>query len=102
MLVVDVHAPGRLEERAVEGAQPLADGIELDAERERERGGEHRVLHVVHGAALERRRNEVRPHERDVPPLVVERDHLPVDALLEAARAAAGTNVLTDHERDGG
>ena len=62
MLVVDVHAARRLEERRVEGAQALADRVELDAERERHRGGEHRVLHVVRRAALERRRDQVRPH----------------------------------------
>jgi hypothetical protein len=98
MLVVHVHAARRLEEGGVEGAQALADGIELDAQRERHRGGEHRVLHVVHGAAFERGRDQVRPQQRDVPALVVQRDHLAVDAGLQRAGAAAGTDVLA-HQR---
>ena len=94
MLVEHIHAPGRLEERRVEGAQTLADRIELDAERKCHRGGEHRVLHVVGRASLERRGNQMRPEQRDMAAPVVERDHLSVDARLERAGAAAGADVL--------
>ena len=66
MLVEHVHAARRLEERRVERAQALADRVELDAERERHRRGEHRVLHVVQRAAFERRGDQVRPQQRDV------------------------------------
>ena len=66
VLVEDVHPARRLEERRVEGAQPLADVLELDAHAERHRRGEHRVLHVVQRPALERRRDQVRPEQRDV------------------------------------
>ena len=98
MLVVDVHAARRLVEGRVEGPEALADRVELQSERERHRGGEHRVLHVVRRAALERGRDQVRPDERDVAAAVVERDHLAVDARLERAGAPARADVLA-HER---
>ena len=49
-------------------------------------------------AAFERRRNQVRPQQRDVAAVVVQRDHLAVDARLERAGAAAGADVLA-HQR---
>ena len=51
MLVEDVHPARRLEERRVEGPQPVADVLELEAHAERHRRGEHRVLHVVQSPA---------------------------------------------------
>ena len=53
-------------------------------------------------AALERRRDQVRPQQRDVAALVVERDHLAVDARLERAGAAAGADVLAHQSRAAG
>ena len=96
-LVEDVGAPGHLEVRRVERAQALADVLDLHAHRVGHDGREHGVLHVVHRLALERRRDEVRPEERQVRALVVERDHVAVDALLEHGREAAGAEVLA-HE----
>jgi hypothetical protein len=98
VLVVDVHAARRLEEGRVEGPEALPDRVELDAERERDRSREHRVLHVVRRAALERRGYEMRPHERDVAAAVVERDHLAIDAGLQRAGTPARADVLA-HER---
>src|ERR1039457_3288410 len=98
MLVVDVHAARRLKERAVESSQSMAYGIELDVERKRERRGEHRILHVVHRARFERRRDQVRPHQRDMTALVVQRDHMAVDPGLESTGSTASTDMLA-HDR---
>ena len=94
MLAEHVHAARGLEERGVERAQAVADRVELDAERKRHRRGEHRVLHVVQRTAFERRRNQVRPHQRNVAAAVVQRDHLAVDAGFERAGAATRADVL--------
>ena len=96
MLVEHVHATRRLEERGVEGAQALPDRVELDAEREGDRRGEHRILHVVGRAPLERRRDQMRPHERDVAATVVQRHHLAVHPRFERAGPAARPDVLAD------
>ncbi len=94
MLVEHVHATRRLEEGGVEGAQALADGIQLDAHGESHGGGHHGILHIVHGPALQRGRNQVRPQQRNVPALVVQGDHLAVDAGFQCAGAATGANVF--------
>ncbi len=71
MFVEHVHAPRRLEEGRIEGAQSLTDGVELYAQAKCHGGREHGVLHVVGGTALEGRRDQVRPQERDVAAAVV-------------------------------
>ena len=68
--------PGAWKKRGVEGAQAVADVLELDAHAEGHRRGEHRVLHVVHRPALERGRDQVGPEQRDVGAVIVDRDHL--------------------------
>ncbi len=99
VLVEDVHAARRLEERGVEGAQALADRIELDAQRERHRGGEHRILHVVQWRALPSVAGIRCVHSSGMwPPAIVQGDHLAVDARLERAGAAAGANMFA-HQR---
>ena len=100
VLVEDVHPARRLEERGVERAEPVADVLELEPHAERHRRGEHRVLHVVQRPALERRRDEVGPQQRDVGAVIVDRDHLAVDPRLEHDAAAAGADVLA-HQRVG-
>ena len=87
MLVVDVHAPGRLEERRVEGPQAVANILEVDRHVVGQRRGEHRVLHVVQRAAFERGRDQVCPQQRHVRVAIVDRDHVAVHALLRARRA---------------
>src|SRR5690606_15060338 len=52
-LLEHVEAAGGLEVGAVEGAQALADVLELDALGVADAGGEHRVLDVVQRLALE-------------------------------------------------
>ena len=47
VLAEHVHPAGRLEERGVEGAQPVADVLELLAQAVGDGGGDHGVLHVV-------------------------------------------------------
>ena len=98
MLVVDVGASRGLEERRVEGAQPLADGLKLESHREAHRRGDHRVLHVVHCAPFHGRGNEMRPEQGDVRATVVNGDHLPVDATLQRDCPPASADMLT-HER---
>jgi hypothetical protein len=95
-LVVEVEPPGRLEERSVEGAETVPDVFELHAEAERHGGGEHGVLDVVERLALHGRRDEMRPQQRDVMALVVQRDHVSRDPLFEHDRPPAGADVLTD------
>ena len=58
--------PGSLEEGGIEGAQALADGVQLHAKRERHGGREHGVLHVVGRATLERRGDQVSPQQREM------------------------------------
>jgi hypothetical protein len=66
VLVEDVQAARRLEETGREGAQAVLDVLAADLQAIGERGREHRVLHVVHGATLDGRRDQVRPHQRQV------------------------------------
>src|SRR6516162_6643238 len=66
VFIEDVHPSWRLEEGRIKGSQTLADRVQLDPERESHGGGEHRILHVVGGAALERRGNQVRPQQWNV------------------------------------
>ena len=99
MLVEHVHAaraPGRRWCRRCAG--PGGSRSSLMPERERHRRRDHRVLHVVQRAAFQRRRDQVRPQQRDVAALVVQRDHVAVDAGLQRAGAAAGADVLA-HQR---
>ena len=70
-----LRAARHLEVRGVERAQALADVLDLDAHRVGHHRGEHGVLHVVQRLALEGRGDEVRPEQREVRALVVERDH---------------------------
>ena len=57
----------------------------------------HGILNIVQRAALQGGRYQVRPQQRDVMPLlVVERDHIAVDALLQHERGAACHDVLAD------
>ena len=100
VLVEDVEAARRLVVRRGKGAEAVADVVQPDplhralAQGVGDRGGEHRVLHVVRRLALDRRRDEVRPDQRDVPPAVVDRDHVPVHARLQDHGAAPGADVL--------
>ncbi len=94
MFVVDVHATRRLEEGRVEGAQAVADVLEADTHVVGEPCREHGVLHVVHCPTLDGRRNEMRPEQRRVDLLVIDRDHMPVHALLEHQRLPARLDVL--------
>ena len=71
MLVEYVHASGCLVERRVEGTQALTDGVELDAERKRHGGGEHRILYVVRRAAFERGRDQVGPKQRNMAAAII-------------------------------
>ena len=61
MLVVDVHASGRLEESRVESAQAVANVLQADTHVVGERSRKHCVLHVVHCPPFQRRGNQVRP-----------------------------------------
>ena len=62
--VEDVGAAWHLEVGRVEGAQALADVLDLHAHGEGHHGSEHGVLHVVKSLALEGRGDEVRPEQR--------------------------------------
>ena len=96
MLIEDVGAARRLEEGRVEGAEALTDRLELDPHGEGHRRGEHGVVHVVERAPFHGRRDQVRPQQRDVRALVVDRDHLAVHAALERDGPPAGADVLAD------
>jgi hypothetical protein len=73
----------------------VADVFEIDTHVIGQRRGEHGVLHVVQSAPLQRRRDQVGPQQRQVVPvLVVQGDHVAVDALLEHQRRTTGLDVL--------
>ena len=94
MLIIDIQATRRLEEARVEGPQAMPDVLEAHAHRERHCRSEHRVLHVVQRLALDRRRDQVCPEQRNVRAMIVDRDHGAVDAVLQRDGAAAGADVL--------
>jgi hypothetical protein len=91
VLVEHVHAARRLEERRVD-MRRLPDRVEPDAERKRQRRGEHRVLHVVQRASSVWRESGASTG-RNVAAVVIQRDHLAVDAGLQRTRAAARADV---------
>ena len=91
-----IHAARRLEVGGVEGAQAMADVVQRFPHAERKRGREHGVLHVVRGLALHRGRDQVGPQQLEMGAVVVQRDHVAVDALLQHHGASAGTDVLLD------
>ena len=94
MLVVHVETARRLEERGVEGAQSVPDVLEPHTHGKRHRCREHRILHVERGPTFERGRNEMRPQQRNVRAMIVDRDHLPVHAGFQRDGAATGADVL--------
>jgi hypothetical protein len=79
MLVVEIHPTWRLEERGVEGPEPMPDVLQLESHTESHGRGKHRVLDVMHSPALQRGGNQVSPEQRDVGSVIVDRDHLAFD-----------------------
>ena len=96
VFIKDIAASRRLEERRRKGAQTIFDIVPTDVHAISEGGGEHGVLHVVHRAPFERRRDQMRPHQWRMRTFIVKCDHVPVHALFQHDRAAAGTNMRTD------
>ena len=103
VLVEHVEPAGRLVEARREGAEAVADVVEVmrpSRSRRARRPARRRTSRSGRCASPcpRGRRDEVRPQQRDVPPAVVDRDHLAVHALLQHDGAAARTDVLA-HER---
>ena len=92
-----VEAPRRHEVAGAEGAQPLADVVQVRAGRPGCPGRGQGVLDVHSGTPLERGRQEVGPDERHALAPVLEHDHLPVVARLNGHRATATGGLAADH-----
>ena len=94
MLIVNIHSARRLEERRVEGPQPMLDILDADIHVVCQCGGKHRVLHIVHRTPFNRRRNQVCPQQRRVRLAIVNCDHVAVHRLLENEGLTASANML--------
>ena len=94
---IDVHAPRRLEEAGVEGAQALADGVQLDAQAEGHAAANMAFCTLCMALPSSVAGIRCVHIKRDVAALVVEGDHLAVDAGFQRAGAAAGADVLAHH-----
>ena len=101
MFVVDIGASRTLEKRGVESAQAVSNFIQVFTKTKRHCRGKHRILHIVHRFALDRRRDQMRPQQRNMRTVVVDRNHLAVDPLLQHQGATIGTDVFT-HQSMGG
>ena len=94
VFVEHIHAPGALEEAGIEGAQSSTDLIQRLAQRVGHSCGEHGVLDVVQRLALQRRRDEVGPHQRHLGAVVVNHNLVAVDTLLENDRGLAEPDMF--------
>jgi hypothetical protein len=91
-----VQAARRLEERCREGAQPLADVVQVRARGPRRGRRSERIGHVHARAPGECGRDEVRVQQRHRPAGMTERDDLAVVGLLDDHRRATAPAVAVD------
>ena len=96
MLVVNIHPPRRLEESRIEGAQSVPDIFEAFAHIVGQCRGKHRVLHVVHGAAFDGCRYQVRPQQRRMCFIIINCNHVAIHTLFEHESLSTGANMLFD------
>ena len=94
--VDQVEPAGRLEERGREGAQALADVVQVGAGGPGGGGRGERVGHVHPRPAAERRRDEVRVQDRHRPRPEAQHDQLALGRGLQAERRAATAGVAVD------
>ena len=94
MLVVDIHAARHLEKARIEGAQAMPDVFQTDPHVVCQCSSEHRILHVVHCTSFNRCRNQVRPQQRCMVLVVINRNHMPIHTFFEHERLTSRTNML--------
>ena len=70
--------------------------FEIDMHAKTNTRGKHRVLHIMQRASIDRRRDQMRPHQRYVLTLVVNGNHMTTHALLENNRTSASLDVIAN------
>ena len=94
VLVEDVHPAGDWKKVLSKVRRPVADLVQRLAKRKGPWRREHGIFDVVQRLALQRRRDQVRPDQRDVRAVLVDDDLVAVDALFQHHGALAKADML--------